>query len=283
MGNKIKISILIFILTGVIYSGFGQGNPGFLGKKIAVGYSGQYCLLKTGDIIEPPKNASLAQILLNNDIYFEYSISKYRSLAAHITYQKVPVISDGGSRYGSEVLIGQNMTISGKQTLVFFNRRAGIADFRLFGLGVRYTMYSYNKTIASPIGLGHYLRLDIFSNKAENNNYAYNIANDYPSNLTDAQEEYAVKNIKKDYKDSKAMNLSIGYGIESKFPVTQSVYFRLNGEFNFSFNIFKMVSENSNYTSEDYNTVSEDLKKSSGSLNNFRNMFLIGMGVGVLL
>lgn len=281
MGNRIIKYVIFCGVLLFVNSGFGQGNPGFIGKKIAIGYSSQYSLVRSEQLFDPNPNVSTARVLTNNDFYVEYSIGKYKSVAAHLTYQKVPFVINSYSY--DEANIGQEFTLNGSTYMAKFVKTGGYAEFSMVGLGLKYTLFSSKKTIASPIGIGHYFRFDIFSNKALNNNFKYTTGYSYSGDLTEKQKEYAQNNLNRKVSGSRVLNASIGYGIESKFPVTRSIYFRLNGEFNFSLNILKQLNDNSTYSSEEYSTVSEDMDKVSRSVNDYRNMFLLGMGVGLLL
>ena len=276
MENKlIKISICFCLLIQFKF-GFAQGNPGFLGKKIAIGYSSQFCLLRSDNIISPPENASLGQILTNHDFNVEYATNKYKSIAFHLGYQKVPVVKSN-DYYGNDPAIVQTINLgSGPEQVRFL--KEGVTDFRMLALGLKFTSYYKNKTISSPIGLGVYFRIDAYFNKALNNYYKYT-CNEY--SLSELQKATALKKLDKSYDDTKTNGLSLGTGIESKYPITQSIYFRLNGEFNVTLNVLKVLTDTGEYSS----TVSaeEDLKNTSKSLPDFRNMFLVGMGIGMIL
>ena len=119
-------------------------------------------------------------------------------------------------------------------------------------------------------------------NKAVNNNYTYVISEESGS-LTFEQEAYANKFAKETLpKDTKATSISFGYGVESKFVLSKSVFLRLNGEFNVS-SAFLGVSSEDTYGYQEYKTIDEDLKDKSKTLTMFRNILLFGFGVGVLL
>ena len=79
------------------------------------------------------------------------------------------------------------------------------------------------------------------------------------------------------------MNISLGYGGETKYLLTQSLFIRLNAEMNISSTLLKKMNEDSYYSSSDYQTVDEDMSDLGKEVNLFRNMFLLGFGIGVIL
>ena len=279
MENKfIKFGTFAVLLLAFNFTK-GQGNPGFLGKKIAVGYSAQYCLLKSDEIFYADKN--LAQILMNHDVYVEYALKKYVSLAAHMSYQKVP-IEEYGSYYGNE--IAANYTYQGKDFQALYYKDGGISDFATSSVGLKISAFSRNTTISSPIGVSSFFRADIYQTRALNNNFKYYLSNE--DELSVGQENIADPNIKGNKFDrtpdkTAHRSLSIGFGLESKILLTSSVFLRFNGDFNIS---TSLLGGGSDYSYDIvYDTVDEDLKNDARRVTSFRNMFLLGMGVGVLL
>jgi hypothetical protein len=274
---EIKLSKYVLLIGFLIQVNMsqGQGNPGFIGKKIAVGYNSQFCLLRSDYIIYRPNNVSLMQTLTNHDFYAEYATGKYQSVAFHLGYQKIPIVEEENS-YDKPITQTINFP-TGPQEVSFVKN--GVSDFAMLGIGLKFTYYNKNKTIASPIGLGQYIRIDAYFNRALNNYYKY--FPDYGSSLSEEESAYAVKNMDKSIDDAKAKGISLGWGVESKFPITQAFYFKINGEMNFTLNALKELSDYGSYSNTI--TVQDDLKQISRGLPDYRNMFLIGMGFGVLL
>ncbi len=276
MENKWIKTLALCLLCLAATHTFGQGNPGFIGKKISIGYSKPYCLMKSLYLLDPGENTIL-KALTNNEFFAEYATSKYRSVSLVVTTQKLAV-ENKESLSGQE--IGQQMVISGKMQEVRFSKVGGYGEFAMFGVGLKYNFYQPLKTIASPIGLAHYLRMDLYSNRSLKNHYTYSA--EYDGYLNDYELAYAEKNIKTKALGNSVKSFSMGYGVESKFPVTRMVYLRLNGEFNVNFSSLKDVFGTDSYDDTAI-TVNEDLDKESLRLTAFRNLFQIGMGVGVLL
>ncbi len=279
MENKyIRFCALTVLLLAFNFTQ-GQGNPGFLGKKIAAGYSSQYCLLKSDEILYSESN--LYQVLTNHDVYVEYAIKKYVSLAAHASYQKVP-IEDYVSYYSED--IAANYTYGGKDFQALYYKDGGISDFATSSVGLKISAFMRNTTISSPIGVSSFFRADVYSTRALNNNFKYYLSNE--EDLNTYQENIADPNVKGNQFNrtpgkTAHRSLSLGFGLESKILLTRSVFLRFNGDFNVSTSLLGGGSNNS--YGEIYNTVDEDLKDEARRVTSFRNMFLMGMGVGVLL
>lgn len=266
MENRLYNLIAFLITLCISYTAFGQGNPGFLGKKIAIGYNKQYCLLRSDNIFGTSNNSSLAKILTNNDYYVEYSVGKYKSIAAHFLHQKVTI--DHYSHPSSD--IGQVID----NGVYRFRIDNGYAEFNSMALGVRYSVFSQNKTISSPVGLSQYFRADLYVNQLIKNNFIYFNTDGDMSALT---------KLDRSIKTKQTMNISLGYGGETKYLLTQSLFIRLNAEMNISSTLFKKMNEDSYYSSSDYQTVDEDMSDLGKEVNLFRNMFLLGFGIGVIL
>lgn len=279
--KKMK-KIIFYLLILVTNTAWGQGNPGFIGKKIAIGYTNQFCFLRSREILWGGNDKNILRTLTNNEFYVERSIQKFKSIAIHLTYQKVPLPYSTGEN----LVVAQFFDRGSREFYGVFNMNSGISDYYMMGIGIRYSMFSNSKTISAPIGLSQYLRLDVFENKLIENNYLYGVtdivytSNDY---LHSEDYKYAKDNFNNKYSDTRATVVSFGYGVESKYPITKSVFFRLNGEMNFSHRFFKDIKENNSYSSVEYNTLSEDLRHKSLTLNTFRNLFVLGIGVGALL
>lgn len=261
-----------FILSFAMANG--QGNPGFLGKKIAISYGNQFCMLRSLDFFESDIN--MYRGVMNHDFYVEYATKKHTSIAAHISYQKVPV-----KEYGvSSAYLHENYTYTGQSFEALFEKSGGISDFSMTGIGLRLNFYYRNKSISAPIGVCSYGRVDVYSTKAINNNYRYYLANS--DELTTYQANYAMANIDRTPENTQKMSLSLGCGLETKMIISRSMFFRLNGEFNLSTSLLSLGGS-SDYYSSSYNTMEEDLKETSNDLTALRNMFLLGFGIGVLL
>lgn len=267
MENKFnKVSVLLIFL-GIANLSSGQGNPGFLGKKIAVGYNAQF------SVIQPAIDFNINSII-NHDFYVEMANSKYSSLSAHATFGKAVVSKTKAENIFQEIMI------SGQDYNVDFKVDGGSAKMTMFGVGAKYSVYSPNKTISSPVGLSQYVRLDAFFTKPLENNLTYEVGY-YSSSLSESQRKYAEKNIDKSFDPKSSMSFSIGYGVETKLIVTRSVFVRLNGEFNLS---SRLLAGSSSYSSSDYNlSVSDDLNETAKNITKYRNMILVGIGIGALL
>jgi len=263
--NKKKLlSVLILIAFAQLVQG--QNNPGFLGKKIAIGYSMQLCPAQILHFDEPYFRRNIT----NHDFILEYATSKFRSITACMSYQKVPVYNV----YSSRNEMSQTYNLDGKNFTAIYGLEKGSANFRALSFGFRYNYYSKNKTISSPIGYCRYIRFDVFKNKAISN-YEYRLKNG--SELTLKQQNLA-KN--PEIENSKSTNFSIGYGVESKIAISRSCFFRVNGEFNLS-TAWLAPYPKSNGNSAP--TISENLIYRGASMNRLRNMFLFGIGIGAIL
>lgn len=261
--------IIVAILHFFSLVAFGQGNPGFLGKKVAIGYSTQYCVSQSEEIGYRQNN--LFQVLTNHEVYFEHSLNKYRSFSGHISYQKVPYEQLNSNRYFFE-----NYTLNGTTYRVNYEANGGISDFHSLGLGGKFNFYLRKKTVSAPVGISHYFRLDLIINNAINNNYKYRILN--TDALSDSQEKHALKSIDREVKDVKSYGFSAGYGIEAKILLSRSLFLRFNSELNIS---QALLIENNSLDS--VTSIDQDFFETCQIINGMRNVFLIGLGAGFLL
>ncbi len=290
MVNKFQTLFFLLVSTFISNGVIGQGNPGFMGKKIAFGYNSQFCLLKTLQIYRatdtyfqtPNDKVSMRNILTNHDWYLEYATSKYRSLSAHLSYQKIPLTRNYFHSEWSD-RIAQQYTLNGQDYLVNITKIGGVANCRMINLGLKYSFFLKDKTVSSPLGASYYMRMDLNINKITSNKFIYEIDQYWQNPLTQEQLDYASKNLVPNIEDTDSKNLSIGFGAENKVSLTKSVYFRVNAEMNLSTVGFRDISEafSSNYT--DRISINEDLKNYGFGANRFRNIFLVGFGLGVLL
>ncbi len=266
MENKfIKLLFLIIVLT-FANKLRAQNNPGFLGKKFALGYSLQLCPARTFYFDSPRYGKNMT----NHDFILEYATSKFRSLAFCMSYQKIPVLPAEGYSLTTKETFSSN----GQLYTADYGFGEDPADFRALSFGLRYNFYRKDKTISAPIGYCRYLRLDVFKNKAITN-YDYNVQN--KSELTLAQQIIASN---PPFEEAKTTNYSIGYGVESKIAISQYMFIRVNGEFNLSTALFVPYPES---IGNDYPTIKDNLTHKSATMNRFRNMFLFGFGIGALL
>lgn len=215
----------------------------------------------------------LAGFLTNHDLYFEFSTSKFKSVATHLSFQKVPVAAFRIMAANDQ--INDDFVMDG-QEIHAWGEKNGFSDFRYVSLGVRFNYYQESKSISAPVSFCYYARIDLHSAKAINNNYVYDL---YAGNSY--QNDYVNSNIDRSTDNTSSINFSAGFGGESKLMINRTTFIRLNGEFNLStVGITQMVKDNF-FTEE--NTVKKDLKDTGQSLNRFRNMFLLGAGIGMLL
>lgn len=265
--RNFKYFIGVFFI-GTFSLSLAQGNPGFLGKKIAVGYNAQF------SVIQPVLDFNFNSII-NHDFYVEMANTKYSSVSAHVTFGKALVSQTKAEN------IFQDMTISGDDYNIHFLVNGGNAKMAMFGVGAKYSVYYSNKTISSPVGLSQYVRLDAFFSRPVENNLSYEVGYYNSSSLSESQIKYAEKNIDKSFEAKSSTCLSIGYGVETKLIITRSVFVRLNGEFNLS---SRLLAGSTSYSSSDYNlSVSDDLNETAKDITKYRNMILVGFGVGMLL
>ncbi len=274
MENRFIKYIFSIALLLNFYASFGQGNPGFLGKKIAIGYSKQYSFFNGFYIFDAPKNSSLMGVLTNNDFYLEYATSKYKSISAHLSYQKVPLNSTG--LLDAEKQMTSSYVYSGVKEITYI--KSGYSDFQYLSTGIKMNFYTPNKTIASPVGFCYYVRMDMNFIKAMSNTYDYETT--YFS-LSEAEKTAAQKQINRTTDGASSMNLSLGIGGEAKLLLSSSVFLRINSECNLStVGITQLAQQDVKTHVYD---IKEDLRVTGQGLNRFRNLFLFGMGVGILL
>ncbi|MFM9945801.1 MAG: hypothetical protein ACKVQB_11285 [Bacteroidia bacterium] len=266
--NKHTFSILLLLLG---CSAYGQNNPGFLGKKIALGYNAQFSFINS--VVGKEDDMSILQFLTNHDAYMEYSTSKFNSLEFHLSYQKVPV---GSYLIMSNIgQINDEFIMNGKK-IHAWGEKTGYSYFRYLSYGLKYNFYSRNKSISAPVGFCYYLRFDMHTIKPIRNTYDYDL---YAG--TEQENNFVNKNINRNIDNSSSFNFSLGAGADTKLMLNRSTFIRFNGEFNLStVGITQSVGDNF-FTQE--NTVERDLKLTGQSTNRFRNMFLFGLGVGYLL
>ncbi len=275
------------ILLCFMNMGYCQNNPGFIGKKIAVEYNMQYCIINSLQFL-PGKDeykvgskdeVSRRRLMTNNDFYLECATSKYYSISCHIAYQKVPMSKSYAPEQWTEVL-AQEFTLDGQTFMAEYEKIGGVSDYSMLNIGLRYGFFASNKTVAAPIGLRYYFGLDMNINKALENNFIYELRDNW--SLTPGQKALAESGYKTtDLEETKSTNFSICFGGETKLLLTSNVFFKLSGEMNFSTVGFKLIKDD---FSSGFNTsINEDLKKYGYVVNRYRNFILIGMGIGVLI
>jgi len=264
MANNFRILPTLSLILICIPNLYSQQNPGFLGKKTAFGYNLEYCLMRTLDINDGQAN-HLRNFTLH-EFFVEHAISKFRSITATLTYQKVPL--RWYKDYNTELI--ENYTLYGQSYITRFTMQGGTSNFQSISLGTKFNFYNRRKTISAPVGLAHYLRIDVFFNKALENKYRYY---KYEDKLTQDQLDRAYIPAPV---NTQSKTLSVGYGIDTKISITQSLFIKLNGELNLSTSMIPHYAEN-------YSSINEDLRTISHSVNGVRNFLLFGIGVGGLL
>ncbi|MFM9945800.1 MAG: hypothetical protein ACKVQB_11280 [Bacteroidia bacterium] len=275
---------------------FGQGNPGFLGKKLAVGYNTQYCLFKTmelytlsqedydhDDTYQKP-DLSKRQLLTNNDFYLEYATKKFQSISIHYSNQKIPVsYTYYKMKYTSEHL-DDIYDYNGITYKLRIYKNGGYANYSWMSYGLKYSFFKELETISSPVGFSYYIRTDVNRVKLIENNFVYKVIETNPSWLSSTEVDKIENAIKDKYTPDVSNNLSFGFGAETKLPITATLFFRLSAECNFSTAFFKINSYNNfdMYDNKQF-TVDQDLDYIGLGVNRHRNLVLIGMGFGAIL
>ena len=253
-----------------------QNNPGFLGKKIAIGYSSQFSVYSMFHILGKEKTGTYStyKFLTNNDFYLEYAFSQLQSISASISYQKAPLIS--AYFVEDDRQIHEAIPYNGYEYDTYYIKTGGFSEVRYLGIGIKYNIFMKTNTVAAPIGFCYYFRFDVNSNKVLNNKYVYDTDDQDP-----AFKAFALSRIDRKPEGIKTRNMSVGFGAESRMPLSRSFYIRINGECNVStVGITQAIREDLVYGSY---SVNDDLRIRSEALNRLRNLFLCGIGVGVLL
>lgn len=266
MENKTIKFLLLTLLLFPNLTAIGQSYPGFLGKKLAIGYTVNICPDKRGYLYDGDKD--MFKALVDHNYYLDYATSKYSSLSVNFIHQTVP-FSINNSIDDTEIY--RSYQLNGQPYDVYFTLNSGRAYFKNVALALKYNLYMRGKTIASPIGRSHYFKLAIIHTKMVEDNFEYYVNN--KSGLTTAEYENIIIPVGV---GTKATNLSIGYGLESKRMLTNSVFFKSNIELNFS-----TAFLNTNYAEEQ--TFSEQFGVIVNSATTRRNLLQFGFGLGMLI
>jgi len=262
MANKKSLLLLLYILGG-IFTSSAQTNIGFLGKKVALGYSPQISFVnfaKGFDVLTYTFNA-------------EFSTQRYQSLSISLGYKKTTVPL--GTYESQNEFFTQNYTLNGQDYEVDFQKMGGTSDFRTLMIGMKVNFFYHGRTFAAPNGFCQYLKADIIKVKPTQNNYVYEVLNQ--SNYSPAQ----IANAKTpEIKNADVTIFNVGFGLASKKMVSRSVFLSVNVEANINTLTFLYAMD------EDYslsNDINEDLKFTGRSVNKFKHLLAFGFGVGMLL
>lgn len=266
MENKTIKFLLLSLLIFPHLSANGQSYPGFLGKKLAVGYSANICILKRGYLYDGDKD--MFKALVDHNYYLDYATSKYSSLSLNIIHQTIP-LSINNSIDGTDVK--RTYQLNGQPYDVYFTLNSGRAYFKNFAMALKYNLYMRGKTIASPIGRSHYVKLALIQTKLVEDNFDYYVNN--KSQLTAQQYARIVIPVGV---GTKATNLSIGYGLESKRMLTNTLFFKSNIELNLSTALL-------NNNDKTVITFDEQFGRIVNSATSRRNLVEIGFGLGMLI
>lgn len=266
MENK---TIKFFILSLLIFpylNANSQSYPGFLGKKLAVGYSANVCILKRGYLYDGDKD--MFKALIDHNYYLEYATSKYSSLSVNIIHQTIPL-----TIYNSidDIDVKRTYQLNGQPYDVYFTLNSGRAYFKNFAMALKYNLYMRGKTISSPIGRSHYFKLGVIHTKLVEDNFDYYVNN--KSQLTTQQYARIVIPVGV---GTKATNLSLGYGLESKRMITNTLFFKSNIEVNFSTALL-------NNNDKTVITFDEQFGRIVNSATAYRNIIELGFGLGMLI
>ena len=261
---KFIISIAILLNTCTSY---GQGNPGFLGKKNAIGYNTAI------SILQPAIDLNFKN-LIAHDFYVEVANKKYSSYSVHTTFSKATVSQ---ITYNSVY-----QRINGFNEIVHFNQIGGNTKILVLGIGAKYSSFLLKKTVSAPVGLSHYIRVDAVCTRVLENNYIYEVSY-YGNQLTDKEKEMALNGLNKSFEKINHLSLSLGYGIESKTMINNSVFVRFNYEMNISSRFFGLTRVAQLYPDNNTTTVSGVLNETAKDVTKYKNLFLFGVGIGKLL
>lgn len=263
MANKKSVLLTLSYILGGILTSSAQTNIGFLGKKIALGYSPQVSFV----------NFAKGFDILTHSFNAEFSTQRYQSLSISLGYKKtrVPI----GTYESQNEFFLQEYSLNGQNYNVDFQKMGGTSDFRTLMIGMKVNFYYQGRTFAAPNGFCQYLKADIIKVKPTKNNYTYELLN--PSNFSAAQ----IENAKiPEIKNADVTILNIGFGLSSKKMLSRTVFISANIETNINTLTFLYLMDEDNSFSNDIN---EDLKFTGRSINRFKHLFAFGIGVGVLL
>jgi hypothetical protein len=265
MENKPVKLILVWLLAIHSLSAIGQSYPGFLGKKVAVGYTANICPNKVEFLFDGDED--MVKAVLDHNYYIEYATGKYSSLSVNFIHQTIPY-----KIYNSlDVDIHRSYTLGNQPYDVYFNLNSGRAQYRNVALGLKLNLYMPGKTISSPVGRSHYFKLAFMNTKMVEDDFEYYVSN--RSELT--AQQYARIVVPKGVGTS-ATNVSLGYGLESKRMLSNTLFFKSNIELNFS-TAFLTRSFYEEVTFDEHYAILVNRATA------MRNLFQFGFGLGMLV
>lgn len=263
MASKKGIAITLLCIVGMMQNALAQTNIGFLGKKVALGYSTQISLvnfLKSFDVF-------------THNFSAEFSTQRYQSITLNLGYKKTTVPM--GTYESQNEFFTQDYSLNGQQYDVDFQKMGGTADFRTLLMGIKVNFFYHGKTFAAPNGFCQYLKADIIKVKPLSNNYQYELLS--PSNYSQAQIDNAKPPA---IKNADVTLFNVGFGLAGKKMLSRSVFFSINAEANVNtLNLLFALDEDYSYTYD----INEDLKFTGRSVTKFKHLLSLGMGVGILL
>lgn len=262
--NKYFNTILILAFSLFSIEGMAQKNPGYLGKKFAVGYGLNYSYGETFNIRD--SEGSKFRTALNNTLFAEFAIAKYKSLSFDYTFQNVPVtystydgIQEQDYQYGPKVLTANFSTIG------------GVSDFRYQRFGLKMSFFNSRKTIASPIGFANYFRISYMKADLVKDEYKYKKEDNTPIPT-------GAVPIHTETGDSR---VSVGWGIETKVLLNEYIFLKVNAELNVSGKLIGYYVIDLNYTTPQ--KIDDFHKDRSLLLNHRRDLLLVGFSLGALV
>ena len=263
MASKKRIAIALLFILVTIQNTIAQTNIGFLGKKVALGYSTQFSLV----------NFMKSFDVFTHNFSAEFSTQRYQSITLNLGYKKTSVPL--GTFESQNEFFSQTYTLNGQRYEVDFQKMGGTADFRTLMMGIKVNFFYHGKTFAAPNGFCQYLKADIIKVKPIKNNYEYELLS--PGNYSQAQ----IDNAKTpEIKDADVTVFNVGFGLASKRMLSRSVFLSINAEANINTLTFLYAMD------EDYSysyDINEDLKFTGRSVNKFKHLLAFGMGIGILL
>jgi hypothetical protein len=263
MVNRKLVTLIFAGIISCLITASAQTNIGYLGKKVALGYSPQVSLVnfvKGFDVLTHTFNA-------------EFSTQRYQSLSISLGYKKTKVPTDAFESQND--YLSERYLLNGQSYSVDFQKMGGDAHFRTLMFGLKVNFFYHGRTFAAPNGFCQYIKADYIKVTPTKNNYEYELLN--PSQYTAAQ----IANAKvPEIKNAEATLFNVGFGLASKKMVTRSLFLSFNAEVNVNTLMFLYIMD------EDYTyaeNINEDLFVTGKSINKFKQFLGFGFGVGVML
>jgi hypothetical protein len=260
-----RLFVIAYLFTANYSKAIGI-NPGFAGKKFAVGISAQYSIFNSIMLLDTIKYKY--KCVMSYSAYGEAVLKKRLSLGVHFGFQKTPIYGENGN-FGLWNDGSKNVDINYPPHYYRLQIVGGQALINSISLGLKLNFFSQRSTIAAPIGRNCYVKADFIRNKMVDNQFITEASSD----LTKTQLSHL--NIPK-FETAQSSSFSIGTGFECRTMVTNIMFVRCHMEANLSFAYFNNFRE----STDDYQ---EGLNRITSLSTIYKNLLQVGAGVGFLL